>query len=395
MRFKIVIVGGGTGGITVAAQLLRRWRALSGEIAIVEPSEKHYYQPLWTLVGAGITPLSVTVREEERVIPPGAVWIRDAVELFLPGENRIVLKSGESIAYDWLVVAAGLQLDWDKIDGIREALESGTVGSNYAFDTVEKTWNALKRFEGGMALFTAPNTPVKCGGAPQKIMYLAEDSMRRKGVRAKATVRFVSGGTMIFSVPKFAATLNRIVRERNIETHFRHNLVALDPVKQEAIFENLESGDRVRMPYDFLHVVPPQSAPDFIKESPLADAAGWVDVDMHTLQHKRYPNVFGIGDNTNLPTARTGAAIRKQAPVLVHNLLAAIRGEPLSARYNGYASCPLVTGYGRLMLAEFVYGDVPNETFPFDQAKERFSMYVLKKELLPIIYWDGMLKGVM
>lgn len=395
MKYSVVIVGGGTAGITVAAQLLRKWRALKGNVAIIEPNEKHYYQPLWTLVGAGITKLEQTVRDEGSLIPDGAVWIKDAVETFIPGENRVMTKKGENIAYDYLVVAAGIQLDWHKIKGAREAVGKGGVVSNYAPDTVTSTWEALSSFKGGTMIFTLPNTPIKCAGAPQKIMYLAEDYVRKQGLRDRTTIRFVSANPGIFSVAKYAQTLNKIVRERNIETVFKHYLTEIDAEKQEAVFKHVETGEEQRMHYDFIHVVPPMSAPDFIKESPLADSAGWVEVDKHTLQHPRFKNVFALGDNSSLPTSRTGAAIRKQAPVLVENLLAAMRGAPLEAHYDGYSSCPVVTGYGRLMLAEFTYGDIPSESFPFDQAKERFSMYVLKKELLPVIYWDGMLKGIM
>lgn len=395
MKYNVVIVGGGTAGITVAAQLLRKWRALKGNVAIIEPSEKHYYQPLWTLVGAGITRLDQTVRDEASVIPDGAIWIQDAVETFIPGENRVMTKKGESITYDYLVVAAGIQLDWHKIKGAREAVGKGGVVSNYAPDTVMSTWEALSSFKGGTMIFTLPNTPIKCAGAPQKIMYLAEDYVRKQGLRDRTTIRFVSANPGIFSVAKYAQTLNKIIRERNIETVFKHYLSEIDAEKQEAVFTHVETGEEKRMHYDFIHVVPPMSAPDFIKESPLADSAGWVEVDKHTLQHPRYKNVFALGDNSSLPTSRTGAAIRKQAPVLVENLLSAMRGAPLEAHYDGYSSCPVVTGYGRLMLAEFIYGDTPQESFPFDQAKERFSMYVLKKELLPVIYWDGMLKGIM
>ncbi len=395
LHYTVVIVGGGTGGITTAAQLLRADSRLFNEIAIVDPAEKHYYQPLWTLVGAGQVNREVTERDEESVIPDGAKWIRDAVAAFYPEENRVVTAGGQELSYDYLVVAPGIQIDWDKIKGLKENMGKNGVCSNYAYETAESTWESMRKFKGGTAIFTAPNTPIKCGGAPQKIMYLAEDYFRKAGIRDKSSVVFASGGTIIFGVKKYAETLSRIVDERGIETKFYHNLVEIDGENQIAVFEHLQSGERVSIHYDMIHVVPPMSAPDFIKESPLSNEAGWLDVDKYTLQHPRYRNVFGIGDATSLPTSKTGAAIRKQAPVLIKNLLAEMKKHALPAKYNGYTSCPLITGYGRLVLAEFDYDNNPAETFPFDQAKERYSMYLLKKDILPIVYWNGMLKGLM
>lgn len=394
-HYKVVIVGGGAGGITAAAQLLRQSSTFRNEIAIVDPAEKHYYQPLWTLVGAGEVEREITEREETSVIPDGAAWLKDAITEFHPDENYVLTASGQELHYDFLVVAAGIQIDWGKVKGLKETIGKNGVVSNYSYEYVNSTWETLRNFKGGTAIFTAPNTAIKCGGAPQKIMYLAEDYFRKAGVRNKSKVVFASGGTIIFGVKKYAETLSKIVRDRDIDTQFYHNLIEIDGEKHEAVFEQLQTKERVTMHYDMIHVVPPMSAPDFIKTSPLADANGWMDVDKNTLQHTKYSNVFGIGDCTNAPTAKTGAAIRKQAPVVVHNIVAVMNQEPLSPKYNGYSSCPLITGYGRLVLAEFDYNNEPQETFPFNQAQERFSMYLLKKEVLPVVYWDGMLKGLM
>ncbi|KZE49038.1 pyridine nucleotide-disulfide oxidoreductase [Brevibacillus parabrevis] len=392
-RYKLVIVGGGSAGISVAARLLRQSRALIGQIAIIDPASKHYYQPLWTLAGAGVVSRESTERDEASVIPKGAVWIQDAVTKFLPQNNTIITASGKAVHYDFLVVAAGIQIDWGKVKGLKENIGKQGVCSNYSYDYVESTWEQIRHFQGGNALFTNPNTPVKCGGAPQKIMYLADDSFRKTKVRSRSTVRFVSGAAAIFGVKKYAEALQKVIERKQIETIFKHNLVEIVAEKKQAIFENLDTKAQVAMPYDMIHVVPPMSAPDFIKYSPLAAADGWVDVDRFTLQHARFPNIFGIGDCTNLPTSKTGAAIRKQAPVVVQNVLSLLEGKPMTERYDGYTSCPLVTGYGKLILAEFDYELNPRETFPFDQSKERLSMYWLKKELLPLMYWHGMLPG--
>lgn len=388
---RIVIVGGGTGGISVAARLAR---ALKGaEITIIEPADKHYYQPLWTLVGGGAADRASTERDMASLIPAGVSWIRDAVAEFAPERDELTTVSGTTIAYDTLVVAPGIQIDWGVIDGLEEAIGHDGVCSNYSYELVDSTWEAIQATQEGNAIFTYPNTPVKCGGAPQKIMWLADHYFRKQGRREAINVVFASAGAKIFGVEKYRLALERLVESRGIDTRFRHNLVAVRGASKEAVFENLDSGETVILPYSMIHVTPPMSSPDFLKRSPLANEGGWVDVDPATTRHNRYANVWSLGDASSLPTSKTGAAIRKQAPVLVANLLAALAGQETGAVYDGYTSCPLVTGYGRLILAEFNYAGEPVETFPFDQSKERLSMYLMKKHMLPALYWNGMMRG--
>ncbi|MBM7109566.1 Sulfide dehydrogenase [flavocytochrome c] flavoprotein chain precursor [Brevibacillus laterosporus] len=393
--FSIVIVGGGSAGIMVAARLLRARPSLRGNIAIIDPSDKHYYQPLWTLVGAGVVSKEKTEREEASQIPKGAIWIKESIEFFFPEMNQVRTALGEDIQYEYLVVAAGIEIGWDKIKGLPEAIGKGGVCSNYSYEHVSYTWECLRTFAGGTAIFTHPNTPIKCGGAPQKIMYLADDHMRKAKVRSQSQIIFASANASIFAVKKYADALQNVINRKNIHTNFRWNLIEILSDKKEALFVHLDTKELHTLSYDMLHVVPPMFPPRFIRESPLADEAGWVEIDSATLQHRRYPSIFSLGDCSNLPTSKTGAAIRKQAPVLVANLLAVIDQQSLSARYDGYTSCPLVTGYNRVILAEFDYKKEPRETFPFDQSKERYSMYRVKKDLLPLLYWRAMMKGRM
>jgi len=388
---SVLILGGGTGGITVAARLRRADPLL--DIAIVEPSESHFYQPLWTLVGAGVFPPEASRRREADYIPTGVDWIRDRVVEILPDEQAVRTAEGRRLTYDWLVVALGIQIDWTAIPGLAEGVGTRGICSNYSFDHVAYTWECLRTFTDGTALFTVPNTAVKCGGAPQKIMYLADDTFRRRGVRDRTQVIFASPQPAIFSVEKYRRTLERVVARKGIDTRFRHNLVELRPDAHEAVFENLDTHEHVTIPYDMVHVTPPMSAPDVITRSPLADEKGWCAADKFTLRHPRYPQVFALGDAAGLPTSKTGAAIRKQAPVLVANLRAAMQNQPCPAAYHGYSSCPVVTGYGKMVLAEFDYDNQPAESFPFDQSKERYSMWLLKTQVLPRLYWHGMLRG--
>ncbi len=395
VHYPIVVVGAGTGGIMVSANLVRAYPGLKGKIAILDPVSKHYYQPLWTLVGGGVTDKKASEREMSSVIPEGVDWIKDAVTTFDPEANTVSTQEGKQISYQFLVVAAGIEINWDGIKGLKEALGSGGVCSNYSYDYCDYTWETIRNFKGGTAIFTQPSTAVKCGGAPQKIMYLADDAFRKAGVRDRSKVIFTTALDSIFQVPVYAKTLEQVVHRKQISPMFKRNLIEVRPDQREAVFENLETKQQEVLAYDMLHVTPPMQSPAFIRNSPLADQNGWVDVDPYTLQHRRYHNIFALGDCANLPTSKTGAAIRKQAPVVAENLVSAMQGDVLGAQYDGYTSCPLVTGYNRLVMAEFDYNKQPKESFPIDQSQERFSMYLVKKDLLPILYWNGMLKGLM
>lgn len=393
MNQKVVIVGGGTAGLAVASMLLAKDDP--PRVTIVEPSEKHYYQPIWTLVGAGVFDKEISERAEADYIPTGAEWIKDYVEAFEPEENKLTLRNGTRVEYDVLVVAAGLQIDWEKVPGLKESVgKPGTgVCSNYSYETVESTWDTLKDLKNGVALFTHSAGIIKCGGAPMKIAFLAADYLRKKGLSDQVKVKYIKGGKKIFGVDKYIDPLNKVVDRYGMQVDYQRDLVRLHPEKKEAVFVNLENGEEYVEPYDMIHVTPYQSSPDFIKNSPLANEGGWVEVDKYTTQHMRFANVFSLGDCSSLPTSKTGAAIRKQAPVTVGNIISYLGGKESKEKYDGYTSCPLVTGYGKLILAEFDYDNNPMESFPFDQAKERYSMYALKAYGLPQMYWNGMLRG--
>jgi sulfide:quinone oxidoreductase len=390
---QIIIVGGGNAGISVAAQLFRKNPKL--DIAIIDPADNHYYQPAWTLVGGGAFDIAKTERTEASVMPKKAKWIKEAAESFNPEQN-LVTTSGGTYSYDYMVVCPGIQLNWGAIKGLPETLGKNDVCSNYSFKSAPYTFEVIKNFKGGKAIFHNPQTPVKCGGAPHKIMYLAADYFRKHGVLDKADIHYWSGASRLFAVDKYEKTLLEVCRKADIKLHMMERLDEIDGTNKKMKFTGIGEGNKDKetwIDYDMAHITPPQSAPDFIQKSPLANSAGWVDTNYSTLQHNKYANIFALGDSAGLPISKTGAAIRKQAPVVVGNLLALMENQPLEGAYTGYTSCPLVTGYGKLVLAEFDYQNKPMETFPFDQSKERWSMYQLKKQVLPRMYWNQILTG--
>jgi sulfide:quinone oxidoreductase len=393
-HFQVLIIGGGNAGVSTAAQLLRKKKDL--QVAIIEPSDKHYYQPAWTLVGAGVFDIRKTIRSEASVIPQNVTWIKEAAAYFDPEKNTVITTNGNLYSYDFLIVAPGIQLNWNAIHGLKETIGKNEVTSNYSFDYAPYTFECLKKIKpGDTILFTAPSTPTKCGGAPQKVMYMTADYLLKKGILKDVKLEFVSGGNMLFGIKKYADSLQKMVDKYGITLHFRYDLISIDGGKKQATFKLLDGwgGVTVTKKFDMIHVTPPQSAPDFIRNSPLADAKGWIDVNKFTLQHKTFKNIFALGDATNTPNAKTGAAVRKQVPVVVGNLIALMQEKTLTNNYSGYGSCPLTVGYGKLVLAEFGYDNKVMETFPFDQSKPRRSMWLLKKYVLPWLYWHKILKG--
>lgn len=391
---EVVIVGGGTAGISVAARLRR---AGVRDIALVEPAEHHYYQPLWTLVGGGLASATETVRPERKLIPRDVTWVQDRAVGVDPDNRHVSLADGGTLGYQQLVMAPGLQLNFDAVPGLAESVGQRGVSSNYRFDLAPRTWDFIRAVRSGTAIFTMPAGPIKCGGAPQKIAYLAADWWRRQGVLDQIRVILVLPTAAIFTQPDWARVLVGVAADYGIEVRYESQLVEVDGESRRAVIVDNASGSRETVDYELLHVVPPQSAPDWLKDSALADPAspfGYLAVDQYTLRSDRWPEVFALGDVANLPTSKTGAAIRKQAPVVAANLLAARRGEQLPARYDGYTSCPLVTARNRMLLAEFDYELRPRPSFPLiDTMRPRYDMWLLKRYGLPFMYWNLILKG--
>ncbi len=394
-KHQILIVGGGTAGITVAARMLRNGYS---DVAVIEPSSAHYYQPLWTLVGGGQAKASSTERPESSVMPKDATWIKNAANAFDPDNNTVTCADGATYSYDALVVCPGIQLDWDRTEGVEGALGKDGVSSNYRFDLAPRTWDFIRTMRSGSAVFTVPSGAIKCAGAPQKIAYLAADYWRKQGVLKDIDVHLVMPGARPFGIPAIADSLDKVIADYGIHLHSSSELTSVDAGARKVAVKSVgEGGSDFMLPYDVLHVVPQQSAPDWIKSSPLStgDAAGYVEVDKHTMQHVRYPNVFSLGDAGSTPNSKTGAAIRKQAPVVVENVDSFLQGRPLGASYDGYSSCPIVTSSHAMLLAEFDYDLNLEPSFPLlNPTTPHRAYWYLKKYGLPFMYWNLMLKGL-
>jgi sulfide:quinone oxidoreductase len=393
----VVIVGGGAAGIAVASSLLARSPGL--DIAIIDPADIHYYQPGWTLVGAGVFDPKVTARTMASVLPDGVHWIKSAVAAFEPERNAVILDGCRVVRYEQLVVCPGLKLDWNGIDGLAETLGRNGVTSNYRYDLAPYTWKLVQELRSGKAIFTQPPMPIKCAGAPQKAMYLSADHWRRTGVLKDIHIDFCNAGAVLFGVPAYVPALMEYVKAYGIELNFTRNLVAINGTEKTATFSEAHAdGTKTMVQHDFdmIHVVPPQKAPDFVRVSPLADKAGWVDVNPATLRHTTYANVFAMGDASNTSNAKTAAAARKQAPVVAHNLLVERGQLKGAAQYDGYGSCPLTVERGKIVLAEFLYGGKVAPSFPswlIDGTRPSALAWYLKERILPPIYWGAMLKG--
>ncbi|CAK1596479.1 unnamed protein product [Parnassius mnemosyne] len=386
-----MVVGGGAGGCSVAWRLSKKLKAK--EIVLLEPSLVHYYQPLFSLVAAGMKQFPQSKKRIRDVLPQGVVWLKDHAYDFDPCNNVVYTQSGEKIYYDFMVMAVGLKNDYNKIPGLLKELNNphSCVTTSYSPLYCEKTWCCLQRFKGGHAVFTFPRQAGKCSGAALKIMLLADDYWRKQKTRDCTNITFNTGGNSLFGVQKYSTALNKIVSNRGIAVNCCLNLTELTP--NGASFAS-EDGKTITFPYNFLHVTPPMSPPVCLtKCTELVTDTGFLDVDKYTLQHRRFSNIYGIGDCTSTPNSKTAAAVARQSYVVERNLLRTMEGKKPLVKYDGYGACTVLTSFKSGILAESVYDKKPRETFPFDQSKEHKLVGFLTKNYFPHLYWKRLIKG--
>ncbi|MGB0901021.1 NAD(P)/FAD-dependent oxidoreductase [Halocynthiibacter sp.] len=396
---RIVILGAGAAGMALANRLNDR---LNGaDITIIDGRPRHLYQPGFTLIAAGLKPADYSVSSNDTWLPSGVNFI-NAFASEIDPESKVLRITGQAdVAYDYLIVAPGLKLDWDKIEGFSlDMVGENGIGAVYAGpEYAAKTWTAMDKFtdEGGVGLFTRPATGMKCAGAPLKYTFLTDDYARRKGTRGKVEMTYAAHNNGLFGVPIVNEKVRMLFDDRGVDVHHNHVMKAIDPAKKLATFTTPE-GD-TELPYDFTNVIPPQRAPDVIMNSPLPWAdkwvgQGWVEVDQYTLRHNRYPEIFACGDVAGVPKGKTAASVKWQVPVVEEQLIAQIQGQESDARYNGYTSCPLITKIGRAMLVEFDYDNNLVPSFPgvIAPLEELWISWLMKEVALKATY-NAMLRG--
>jgi len=423
VKAKIVIVGGGAAGCSMASLLAKK--ISNPNLTIIEPNEQSVlYQPGQSLIGGGVWKKEDILDDSADYFPSEAKWLKESVVEFDPDNKKVITDKTGVIPYDVLVVTTGLQLNYDAIEGLsKDMIGTNGIASIYFPDGAVKTWELMQDFiakaKNGKkvsGVFTHPNTPIKCGGAPKKIMYLTHARLVEAGARANTELTFYPNGGKMFGVPEYHEAIVKQFQARDMKWKYKHNLIAVDAKNKVATFEHhylvkgewdedieeydmIPQVEKVEVPFDFLHVTPPMSAPDVVKKSPLAwqrgtaAKGGWIEVEKETLQHTRYPDVFALGDVAGIPMGKTGGSVRKQYAVAAQNILDHLAGKAPSEKYGGYTVCPLITGLGTVMLAEFDWSGKPTPSFPLDPTKERWIWWILKVYLLKPMYFYGMLKG--
>ncbi|HRK37813.1 MAG TPA: FAD/NAD(P)-binding oxidoreductase [Burkholderiaceae bacterium] len=399
-RAHIVIVGGGAAGLTAANRLAT---GLQGaKITVVDARKEHYYQPGFTLVASGIKPQNYVVTGTADYLPQGVEWVQASAAEIDPESRKVVTSDGKTLNYDFLIVASGLKLDYAAIPGMdTERIGQNGLGSIYhSPQAAQATWTSLSSFadKGGVAVFSRPATEMKCAGAPLKYTFISDDHLRRRGTRSKSEIIYNAHNKAFFSVPIVSEKVRMLFEDRGVKTRMERVLASIDIDKRVATFKTPDGTEE--QPYDFINVIPPMRAPDVVRNSPLRwqtgpwAADGWMEVDRHTLRHKRYPNVFGVGDVAGVPKGKTAASVKWQVPVAVDHLLASIAGKESTASYNGYTSCPLITRLGQAMLVEFDYKDNLTPSFPgiIAPLEELWISWVMKTMALKPTYLS-MLRG--
>lgn len=418
VRARIVIIGAGAAGVCMAARLMRKIE--HPDITVIDPAERQYYQPGFTFIASGIFQPDEVWKPQQACMPKGVKWVKEAVVALDPEQQKVSTSGGKTIEYDFLVLTPGLQLNWDKIEGVtsgslEEVARVGNAHSIYHFEGAQRIWPAIQTLveKGGRGIYTDTYTKHKCGGAPKKICMLTEHLARKKGTRDNLQLDYFCSEKALYDVPHYTPRLLQIYEERGINLTVRHKVKSIDIGKREVCFQPYvvgEDGSSTDLPdlvcerYDLLSFVPPQSAPDFVRQSGLSWQEGklakdaWVEVDKETLIHRRYPNIVSFGDVAGIPTSKTSSAVRKQLPVAQDNLLAIMQGKEPTAKYNGYACCPIVTDYDHVLLAEFDYNKQPDISFPFsllDMSREQWTAMMLKRHFLKPMFFYGMIPGLM
>jgi sulfide:quinone oxidoreductase len=380
----VLVVGGGNGGLSVAARL----RRAGADVAVIEPSETHYFKPLFSHIAGGTARPREAARPQSDVFPKDVVWIHDSVTAVDASAHEVQLASGGVVGYDHLVLAPGIRNDWDGIPGLETAIRTPHVASNYEFDLAVKSSRLLRDVREGTVVFVQAQGPASCAGAAQKPMYQACAYWRAKGVLDSIRVVLLVPESSVYGVPEIDEELERKIEEYGIELRTDAPLRSVDADRRVVSF-----GAGEELTYDVLLVEPPQVAPRWIAESGLADADGFVDVDPRTLRSTTHATVWSLGDAAGTWNSKSGGALRKQAKVLAQNLTAVLAGDVPRAMYDGYGVCPFTVSRNTAVFAEFDDQGRLQPTLWRGSYKESRRNWIIDRHVFPKLYWHLILQG--
>ena len=392
--FDVLVIGGGNAGISAAGRLIRRGVT---DIAVLEPQRVHTYRPLLSYVGGGQASMRSAQRLQRTVTPHGCTWLEDAAVEVDAAARTVRCASKRSYRYQDLVLGPGLVPDTDALPGIEAALNTPAVASNY-LDRAEQTWQLVESMPaGGRAVFTVPRAPVSCTGTTIKPLFLAVAHWRRTGRLPGIDITLAIDRPRLLGVPDLDHRLMDHLRGLGVEVLHDTTVTGLHPDERQITVTD-QSGTEKQLTYDFLHLVPPFRGPRWLETSQLSgdDQHGLVDIDPHTLRHRRQPNIWAAGDGADVETDPSGGALRRQISVLVDNLLAARTGGEF-ADYDGYTVAPIATSTRELILGEFDRTGAIASSLPsfVDPLKPRRTAWAFDRYVLPQVYWNLILKGVL
>jgi sulfide:quinone oxidoreductase len=392
-RKQIVILGAGTGGTMTANRLRRRFGAEEAEIHVVDRDDAHVYQPGLLFVPFGLTELDEIVRPRRRQLRSGVVFHENEVESVALDENAVLLDDGTMLPYDVLVVASGVRLQPEETDGMTGAGWNERVFTFYSPEGAEGLHGALARFDGGRLIVNLVDMPIKCPVAPLEFAFLADWYLRERGIRSRTDLVYATPLDGAFTKPIASERLAGLLAEREIELVTEFNAGEIDGVGGK-----LASYDGRDLDFDLLVTTPLHGGAAYVERSPgLGDALGFVPTDKATLQTPVKPNVFALGDATDLPTSKAGSVTHFEAEVLAENVVRYLAGRELEAGYDGHANCFIETGFHKALLIDFNYDTEPlpghfPTAFGLPLLRESRINH-LGKLAFQWVYWHALLPG--
>ena len=391
---KLLILGAGTAGTMMLNKLYKELDRDEWEITIVDQFKTHYYQPGFLFIPFGIYKKQDVIKPKHDFFPPGVNVIYSPIDRIEGEKNKVYLDGGKVLSYDFLIIATGTQTRPTETEGLKDKLWYKDIFDFYTIEGALALHERFKDFEGGDLVMCIPETPYKCPVAPLEFVFLADAYFTEKGIRDKVNIKYVTLMSGAFTKPVASKVLGNIMEEKNIEIIPDFYLSHVDNDNKKIV-----SYDDQEVSFDILTIVPVNMGTDMIARSGLGDDMNYVETDKYTLQSKKFENIFVIGDASNIPTSKAGSVAHFAGEILFENILSAMEGRPLHAKFDGHANCYIETGFGKGALIDFNYDTEPLPgTFPLPGIGPFGLLKVTKmnhygKVLFRWIYWHILLKG--